>query len=227
MGGILSGVGSMMGGKKASDAAKQQAQAQLQAAQLAAKTARLGFDYLTTGQGSKYMTPYLEGGSAANNEIRGLLGIGGNPTAANDAFNKFLGSTNYRFLLNQGLQAAQGNAAAHGTLDSGATLKALNDYGQGMAGNALGGYFTQLGNLGTQGLDALKTIGAAGSQAGQAGATALMNGQTNASNLIMQGVGAQNQGFTSLLGGIDGLFNSPQTFQNNVNSWGNFFGNIF
>jgi hypothetical protein len=228
MGGLLGGIGSMAGGKKASSAAKDQAAAQLQAAQLAAQTARLGFDWLTTGQGGQYTQPYLQGGANASNEMQGLLGIGGDPNAANKAFNNFLGSTNYKFQLGQGLNAVSGNQAAKGMLDSGSTLKALNNYGQGMAGNALQGYMTNLGNVGTQGIDMAKTIGAAGSQAGQAGASALMNGAQNASALQMMGVGAQNSGLNGLLQGRGNTYSAgPQNMTQQAGNWGNFFGNLF
>lgn len=226
MGGLIGGIGSMMGGKKASDAAKEQAAAMLAAAQLAAKTARLGFDWLTKpDQGGQYTLPYLQGGANASNAIQGLLGIGGDPAAAGKAFNDFLGSTNYRFQLGQGLNAVSNSAAAKGLLNSGATLKALNNYGQNMAGNALQGYMGNLFNLGTQGIDVQKTIGAAGSQAGQAGASALMNGAQNAAALQMAGIGAQNSGMQGLINGIGTTIGGKQG--SGSNPFGNFFGDLF
>jgi hypothetical protein len=224
MGGLLGGIGSAVGGKKASDAASQQAAAMIQAAQIAAQTARLGFDWLTKpGEGGQYTLPFLQGGAGASNELQGLLGIGGNPQAANQAFQNFLNSTNYKFQLGQGMNAVTGSQAAKGLLDSGATLKGLTNYGQNMANGALQGYMGNLFNVGTQGIDVAKTIGAAGSQAGQAGASALMNGAQSAAALNMYGVGAQNAGLNGLLQGVGTLGGK----QGNSNGGMPFFGNIF
>ena len=63
----------------------------------------------------------------------------------------------YQFQLQQGLNAAQNSAAAHGNLLTGATAKGLNDYAQGMAStnyqntyqNALNAYNTNF-NAGMQ-----------------------------------------------------------------------------
>ena len=227
MGGLISGIGSAVGGKKASKAAGEQADAMRYAADQAANTAKLGYNYLTSGAGAPAINQYVNNAGAAGNELMGLLGLGGNQQAANNALGNFLNSSNYKFQLNQGLNAASGNAATRGMLDSGATLKALNDYGQNMAHGALQGYMGNLYNLGTQGLDALKTVGAAGSQAGQAGASALMNGANSAANLTMQGVGAQNAGMGNLFNSIGAAVNMPQTTTAPLQSWGNFFGNLF
>lgn len=91
----------------------------------------------------------------------GLLGLGGNPQAANAAFQKYLGSTNYGFQLQQGENAIEyANAPS---FNSGATAKALNNYAQGQAGSALQGYeslLTGQQGLGLQGAQIQGQVGA-------------------------------------------------------------------
>lgn len=170
IGGIIGGVGSIIGGSK-------QASAEKAAANKAAETARLGFDYL---KGSPLATEYLPAGGRANAAQADLLGIGGDPAAADNAFARFRDSTGYDFQMKQGQDAIASSAAARGTLNSGATLKALMKYGQGLGGNAFQQYLSNLGGLAQSGLSAGASIGGAGSQAGATGAGAIANGYGNA-----------------------------------------------
>lgn len=66
--------------------------------------------------------------------------------AAGEALDAFRGSTGYQDLLKTGLAAVNSNAYARGMGDSGATLKALQDRGTGIADRSAQGW---LGNLGT------------------------------------------------------------------------------
>lgn len=77
--------------------------------------------------------PYIQAGDKANTALQGFLGLGGDPAASQAALNNYLNSTGYQFNLQQGEEAAKQNAAASGQLDSGATLKALDQYGTGLA----------------------------------------------------------------------------------------------
>lgn len=118
------------------------------------------------GQTNANLQPFVNTGQEANSALAGLLGIGGDPTAANNAFNNYLGSTNYQFTKNQGEQGIEyGNAGAYG---SSATAKALDQYASGVAGSALQGYEGQLGGLSTQGVTAGSNLGQLGNQNAQA-----------------------------------------------------------
>lgn len=109
--------------------------------------------------------PTINQGTAAGSELAGLLGTGGNPAASSAAFDKYLGSTNYQFQLGQGEQGIQSaNAPA---FNSGATAKALNNYAQGQAGNALAGYQALLS--GQQSLGTQAALGLGGVGTGSAG----------------------------------------------------------
>lgn len=169
--GSLVGIGgSLLGGND-------QAQGEKYAADKAAETARLGFDYL---KGSPLGTSYLPNGGVANNAIGNLLGVGGDPTAANNAFANYQNSTGTQFQLNEGSKAITTNNAAKGLLNSGATLKALTKYGQNLGSTTFNNYLSQLGGLQQAGLSAGGAIGGAGSQAGATGASAISQGYGNA-----------------------------------------------
>lgn len=170
--GLIGAAGSLIGGSM-------QAKSEKQAADKAAATSRLGFDYLT---GSPIGKQYLPTGANANAMQAALLGVGGDPAAANNAFQNYQNSTGYQFQLGEGQRAITSNNAAKGLLNSGATLKALTKYGQGLASSTFNNYLQQLGGLSAQGLAAGGTIGGAGSQAGAAGANAIAQGYGNAAS---------------------------------------------
>lgn len=174
------------------------------AAQDATK-ANLDFIKSVYGDTKANVTPFITRGNAAGDELTGLLGLGGDPAAAQRAFDSFRNSTNYNFLFDQGSQAVKtANAPA---FNSGATAKALINFGQGMAGNALAGYENMLAgqqNLGAQSALGLGSIGVGTS------------GQFSSANNNLAGVagsagifGANAQG--SALQGLASLFNSRQT----------------
>lgn len=102
-----------------------------------------------------------------------LLGLGGDSAKANAAYQNYLGSTGYKFQLGQGQEAVSGNAASKGMLNSGATAKALTQYGQNLGSSYFNNYLGQLGNLNTQyqgtanaGIGAAEAVGQAGTQGG-------------------------------------------------------------
>jgi hypothetical protein len=100
--------------------------------------------------------------AGASNALAGLLGIGGDPAAAQQGFQNYLGSTGYQFQLGQGLQALTANNATKGLLNSGSALKGAEQYGQGLASNYFQQYLSQLGGLGNMGLQAGGLISGAG-----------------------------------------------------------------
>lgn len=119
----------------------------------------------------------------------GAVGVGD----AQNAFGKYLDSTGYQFQLGQGQKAITTSNAAKGLLNSGATLKALNNYGQGMAGNYFNNYLGQVNNVAQQGLTAGAAIGGAASQGGANAAQYTANaGNAAASNTAggLQAVGS-------------------------------------
>lgn len=143
--------------------------------------------------------PFIQPGVNANNATADLLGVGGDPTAANGAFQNYLNSTGYNFRLDQGSKAITGNAAAGGLLNSGSTAKALTGYGQNLGSQEFGNYLGQLGNLTQTGYGAsankasaltgegnfLYNAGVARTGAAAGGKGVLLNAGGNAINSII------------------------------------------
>lgn len=152
IGGLVAGASSIAGGIIGSNAAGAAANAANNAA--VQGNAILSGVQTTT---SNNLQPFVNTGQGANSALAGLLGIGGNPAASEAAFDNYLGSTNYNFLLNQGEQAV--DTANAPNFDSGATAKALNNYAQGQAGSALAGYEGMLSGLDTSGIGAASSLG--------------------------------------------------------------------
>jgi hypothetical protein len=108
-----------------------------------------------------------QGGGGGGVEVNPAATAGTGANAANDAFQNYLNSTGYQFRLGQGMDAITGNAATKGLLNSGATLKGLNTYGQNMASQEFGNYLNQVGQLAQGGLGAASVL----AQAGQTGSS--------------------------------------------------------
>ena len=170
----------------------------------AAKQSMTGFNYLTSGAGSKAASTLIDNGTTASNgqtatqgAIAGLLGQGPNSAANQAAFNNYLGSTGYQFQLGQGTQAIDSNAASRGLLQSGANAKALAGYGQNLASTTFNNYLSQLGGLNAAqgqtaalGENMLSNIGSNGTGAGANAGNAIMNGANAFGNGLNTAAGA-------------------------------------
>lgn len=182
--------GSAYSSKKAGKAAKTQAASTDRASEIQKEM----YD-----QTRKDLDPYNQAGNKALEQIMGNIGSDGyfNQTyTGQDVYN----DPSYQFRLNQGLGAIQSSAAAQGGLLSGATLKALQNYGQDYASqeysNAYNRFnadqtnrFNRLSTLAGMGQNAAAQVGNAGLQTGQAianntmaGANALAAGQVSSAN---------------------------------------------
>jgi hypothetical protein len=116
-------------------------------------------------------SPTMNTGVAAGNQIASMLGLNGNG-AQNQAFQNWQNSTGYKFGLQQGLDSINGNAAAQGLMNSGATAKALETYGQNYANTQYGNYLSELMGLGNQGLQAGNLVANVGQNSSSQGAAA-------------------------------------------------------
>lgn len=135
-------------GKSASEASNNAAADTYAKQQAAGNQSRTDFARLAT-----QYDPYRTGGTAAQNQVYRLLGLQGGD-AQTEAFGQFRNDPGYEYALNQGIGAIDKSAAARGNLNSGATLKALQDRGMGMADQSYGNYLQRLMSLGQQGLGA-------------------------------------------------------------------------
>ena len=192
-----------------------QAQSTLQTNQTAANTAQQ--TALTNVTGAEQ--PYQTLGSTAANGLNSLLGQGFQAPTLQQAEN----TPGYQFQLQQGTQALDENAAANGTLMSGNTGKALEQYGQNLAqgayqqtyNNALQAYQANASTLQAGANLGLSSTG----QLGQANLTTagntanidltsaqqIANQQNNAAKAAAQGILGQAAGYSQMAGGIAGL----------------------
>lgn len=120
-------------------------------------------------------TGQAQNGAGANNALAALLGIGGDPTAQQGAFDNWKNNTGYQFGMDQGTQAITGGAASKGILNSGSTAKGLMKFGNDYASSKYGDYLGQLNSLVQQGQGAGQLISGAGQES-----TASSRSQSNA-----------------------------------------------
>lgn len=175
----------MLTGKSAADAANRAAADTYQKQQTAGSNYAGTMSDLATSY-----DPYRAGGGAAQNQVYALLGLNGS-NAQDAAFGQFRNDPGYQFQLSQGLGAIEQSAANRGNLNSGRTLKALQEYGTGMADQSYGSYLNRLLGLGAQGLGATQAaVGTAAQGAGGQLQAGLASAPTLGQGMI---AGAQSQ----------------------------------
>lgn len=159
----------------------------------AAQQAMTGYNYLT---GDKGVQSYVDNGTSANDAQAQLLGLAPMTSGTQNGFDKYLGSTGYNFQLDSGSRAITGNDASKGLLNSGATAKALDTFGQNLGSSYFNNYLTQVGNVSGQGLTASGQIGSAGTTGGNAagqqtaaGANSMASGITGATGILSSFMG--------------------------------------
>lgn len=106
----------------------------------------------------------------------------------------------YQFRLNEGLKALQASAAARGVLNSGGTLKGIEDYGQNYASQEYGNVFNR----------ALQTFGTAYQGAKDAYAPLFANYQNLFGAEQNAGLAAYNQAWQRYQFGLDDEFRREQ-----------------
>jgi hypothetical protein len=146
------------------------------------------------------LEPWRTTGGTANTATADLLGLNG-PDAAAAARGNFQASPGYQWSLDQGLRAVDAGAAAKGLLDSGATLKAEQTYGTGLADQEFTNYYNRLFDLSKLGESAASGSATASQTTGTGIAqTDLSQGSADASiyGNAAKGVGnAVNSGFNN------------------------------
>ena len=100
------------------------------------------------------LQPWRQTGEAANNKLAAMLGLNGQTS-------DFTTDPSYQFRLAEGQKAVDNSAAARGSTLSGAALKALTKYGQGMASTEYQNSFNRLSGVSGQGQSAAAGQGAA------------------------------------------------------------------
>lgn len=172
--------------------------------------------------------PYINRGNQASDLISSFLGINGDPAKAKAALDTYLNGTGYQFRVNEGVRAITGNRAASGLLESGATLKALDEFGQNSAKAGANDWLSSLFAVSNQGVNAIGAATGAGTHYADATSTnnttaadatgnAALVGAANTNNLIrsLAGTGinllGQSSYGTSSGGGTGGISVAPAT----------------
>ena len=126
-------------------------------------------------------------------------------TTKGTAYGGFKASPGYDFRLQEGLDATQASVGARHGLVSGASMKAMNEYGQNYASNEYGNYMNRLGGLMGQGQSSAAMTATAGNNYAQGAGNALANygnaaaaGAIGAGNAIQGGI---NNGISSWMWG--------------------------
>lgn len=125
------------------------------------------------------LDPYSAQGMQASNAMNALLGFG-DATAANQAFNRYRGSSGYDFRLQQGQNALASAYRGRGVSQSGAADKALIKFGQDYGSNEFGRYMGYLGNQQGVGMAAASALAGVG----QNYANSVSANNANAANAV-------------------------------------------
>jgi hypothetical protein len=124
------------------------------------KTSNQAYPWAQSTFGSGAGTAFNGGTSA----LEGLLGIGGDPAQSKAALDNFWKSTGGDFLLKQGTDAVNSNFYSRGLGQSGAAMKGLEDYRQGLASTKLNDLMQNYLGLAKLGLGAGDLVTSAGQQ---------------------------------------------------------------
>ena len=220
---IVSGTalaGSVVKGIAASKAAGEQASA----AQDAANGVNAQYQQNRTDQ-----QPYMSAGSNAINTVNSDL-QNGTGFAKQFSMNDFTNNPAYQFQLQQGQNAVNSSAAATGGSLNGGTLKALQQYSQGLAnttyGDAYNRYlsssnqsYNQLMGVANLGENATSTLGNQGIQsANSAGNFLTQKGNAQAAGTI--GVGNAINSGLGAIGSLPGVYNQALATQSAKSSYG-------
>ena len=157
------------------------------------------YHYSTYGQAEGRTVP-MTGGTAGTPSTDGSA-------AAQAAFDQYRKSTGYDFRVNQGLNAVNSGYAGRGSIKSGAAMKAINDYGQGMASQEFGNYLGALGNQQSLGMSAGSALAGVGQNyANSLGNIYQQNGanQANAALTKASAIGSGVNGLANIAGSILG-----------------------
>lgn len=113
----------------------------------------------------------VRGGLQAGDQIRAILGLGGDSAAASQAFQNYKNSTGYQTNLDAGSRAVTDNAASRGLLGSGSTLQALTNYGTNLNNQYYNNYLQNLLGQQTMGNAAGSLIAGSGQKYSSTGSS--------------------------------------------------------
>jgi hypothetical protein len=196
VGGIIGAVGSYIGGREQRDDTLDAQREQQQFL----REGRERFE-----QNTPIMGTYMPGGANAFRTRQALLGLGGDPAQARQAFNNYLGSTDYKFRMGSGQRAITGSRAARGILNSGRTGTRLTDFGQELGSRYMDRYLGNLDSDSRLGFNAAQTYG----NVITGNASAMAQGALQTGRDLADQTGSMWSGIGEGLGTIAGSFGGP------------------
>lgn len=164
--------------------------------------------------------PWRTAGASAVGALTRAYGLGGSsgsPGAVgteqpvSDAYGGFFTSPGYAFRRDEGIKAIDRGAAATGRLRSGATIKAEQRYGEGLAASEYDAYTSRLAQLAGLGASATAGTAAAGSSAAGNISAALINSGNARASSYTNTASAINSGLNNVMSAylMQGAFKSP------------------
>lgn len=207
-GALIGGAASLFGADKSASAAKTAASQQAAAADQATAEQQREFDKIQANN-----APFLQTGTAANQQLGQLLGLGSNnmenmPTyGSSDSSSGGYGSLakpftmadfqadpGYQFTLQEGQKALDRASAAGGKYYSGAAIKGLADYNQNSASKQYQSAYDRYNTNQTNLYNRLAGVSGAGQTASSSDATAGTNAANQISSNILGSGNAQAAG---------------------------------
>lgn len=161
------------------------------------------------GQNKAMLAPYVARGDAAGGTINSLLGLGtdAEQATAQGGFRDYMANSDYGFAFGNGAGAINSGYAAQGALQSGAAMKAMEQYRQNLQAGYRGEYMGQLGQQQGVGMGAASALAGVGqNMVGQVSANNNNAGSAAANAALMGGVASNNMyaGIGSALGNFAG-----------------------
>lgn len=126
-------------------------------------------------------------------------GAGTGGAAGSPSYGGFFASPGYQFRRDQGLQAIDRGAAARGILGSGATIKAEQRYGDGLAASEYDAYTSRLTQLAGLGQSATAGTAAAGGNAANSISQSLINSGNARASSYTNAASAVNSGLNNIM----------------------------
>lgn len=157
--------------------------------------------------------PWRQAGVQALGQLNTLTAPGGELNR-NFSMADFQADPGYQFRMQQGLQALQGSAAARGGLLSGAALKGIEQYGQGLASQEYGNAFNRFQEQGSNRFNRLASLAGLGQSATQFTGAQGAQAVGQAGNYLTQGANAQAAGYVGAANALNSGVSNWMDYQN-------------